>query len=146
MFNAVKCIPSKFNSCLKPCECHILIGELHYVSFPGSISVEVIGFFNWPSPPRRTMALRSTQPLTEMSTRNLPGGYRCGRRVRLTTSPPSVSLLSRNCGSLDVSQSYGPPRPLTGIASHFTVTYKIPLIFHLAEKTEQPQWTMFNKT
>jgi hypothetical protein len=31
------------------------------------------GFFNWPNPPSRTMALGSTQPLTEMSTRNLPG-------------------------------------------------------------------------
>jgi hypothetical protein len=31
-------------------------------------------FFNRPNPSSRTMALGSTQPLTEMSTRNLPGG------------------------------------------------------------------------
>jgi hypothetical protein len=37
------------------------------------------------------MALESTQPLTEMSTRNLPGG-KSGRGVGLTTLPPSVSL------------------------------------------------------
>jgi hypothetical protein len=53
-----------------------------------------IGFFNWPTPSCRTMALGSTQPLTEMSTRNLPGdkGRAGGRqRLNLTTSPSSVS-------------------------------------------------------
>jgi hypothetical protein len=29
---------------------------------------------NWPNPSSRTVALGSTHPLTEMSTRNLPGG------------------------------------------------------------------------
>jgi hypothetical protein len=39
----------------------------------GSIPDEVIAFFfNWPNPSSRDMALGSTQPLTEMSTRNLP--------------------------------------------------------------------------
>jgi hypothetical protein len=40
----------------------------------GSIPDEVIGFFNWSNLSSRTMALGSTQPLTEMSIRNLPGG------------------------------------------------------------------------
>jgi hypothetical protein len=35
---------------------------------------EVIGFSNLPNPSSCTMVLGPTQPLTEISTRNLPGG------------------------------------------------------------------------
>jgi hypothetical protein len=37
----------------------------------GSISDGVIGIFHWHNPSSLTMALGSTQPLTEMSTRNI---------------------------------------------------------------------------
>jgi hypothetical protein len=33
-----------------------------------------VDFFNLTNPSSRTMALGSTQPLTEMNTRNFPGG------------------------------------------------------------------------
>jgi hypothetical protein len=37
-------------------------------------SPDEVDLFNWSNPTSRTMALGSTQPLTEMSTRNVPGG------------------------------------------------------------------------
>jgi hypothetical protein len=40
----------------------------------GSIPDEFIGLFDWPNPFSRIMALRSTQPLTEISIRYLPKG------------------------------------------------------------------------
>jgi hypothetical protein len=56
---------------------------LHYATtrkVAGSNPDEVIGFFNRPNLSNRTVALGSTQPLTEMSTRNLPGGKWCPER------------------------------------------------------------------
>jgi hypothetical protein len=51
----------------------------------GSIPVEVIGFIKLPNPSSRTMILGSTQPLAEMSTRNLPDGKgRPARKADLT--------------------------------------------------------------
>jgi hypothetical protein len=53
--------------------CGNVAGFRHYATsrkVAVSIPDEVIGFFSLPNPSSRTMA----QPLTEMSTRNLPGG------------------------------------------------------------------------
>jgi hypothetical protein len=60
------------------------------------------------------MALESTQPLTEMSTRNLRWGKGW------------LALKAENftdMGSLDVSETCGPPRPVIGIALHFTTVH-----------------------
>jgi hypothetical protein len=66
------------------------------------------------------MALGSTQPITEMDTRNIPGGK--GRPARKADNITAIcgGRLSRICGSFDVSQTHRSPRPLTGIALPFT--------------------------
>jgi hypothetical protein len=48
-----------------------------------------VDFFNLPNPSSRTMALGSTHPLTEMSTRNIPRGKE--RRAR------KADNLTANC-------------------------------------------------
>jgi hypothetical protein len=58
-----------------------------------------VDFFDVPNPSTRAMALWSIHPLiTVMSTRNFSGGKN-GRRVGLTTLPPSVSRMSENVGA-----------------------------------------------
>jgi len=52
------------------------------------------------------MALGSTQPLTEMSTRVFPGG-KGGRCVRLTTLPPSRAVVTKS-GNLNFLEPSGP--------------------------------------
>jgi hypothetical protein len=53
-----------------------LIDFDHSVKAAGSIPDEVTEFFNWPKSSSCTMALESTQPVTEMSTSNIHEGKR----------------------------------------------------------------------
>jgi hypothetical protein len=63
-----------------------------------------VDFFNSPNPSSRTMALGSTQPLTEMSTMNLPGGKK--RVARRADNLAAICELNVwKCGSLNLSQT-----------------------------------------
>jgi hypothetical protein len=74
--------------------------------------------FTLPSPnsSSRTMALGSTQPLTEMNTRNLPGSK--GRPARKADNLTAIyePIVYTKCGRFDVSQPYGLSWHVTGIA------------------------------
>jgi hypothetical protein len=60
--------------------------------------------------------------LKDMSTTNIPKeGKVYTWYERLTTPPPFVSRLSRQCVILNISQPYRPPWPGAGIALFFTV-------------------------
>jgi hypothetical protein len=76
----------------------------------GSIPDGVIGIFHWHNPSGRTMVLGSTQPLTEMSTRNISWG-KGGRCVGLTTLPPSCA----DCLKIWEPQSPGTVRACQGL-------------------------------
>jgi len=66
----------------------------------GSIPDGFNGIFNWQIPCDRTMALESTQPLTEMNTRNFSWGGKGGRCVGLTLRRLSWNLGASNFWNL----------------------------------------------
>jgi hypothetical protein len=66
------------------------------------------------------MTQRSTELLTEMSIGNLPGTK--GRLAHKADNLTAVSRLSRKCGILEVSQTYGPSWRITGLVLHFTLS------------------------
>ena len=80
----------------------------------GSIPNGVIGIFHWHNSSGRTMALGLTQPLTEMSTRNISLGSKGGRCVGLTTLPPHVPVVFKS-GNLNLLETSEPVQVCNGI-------------------------------
>jgi hypothetical protein len=86
-----------------------------------------VDFFSLPDPSSRTMALGSTQPLTEMSIRKFSGS-KGGRFVGLTTLPPSVSRMSEN---VRASTSHS-PKDLRGLYKDSFMFYTFTFIVYMS--------------
>ena len=87
-----------------------------------SIPDGVIGIFHWHNLSGRTMALGLTQPLTEMSKRNISRWGKGCRYAGLTTVAPSCA----DCleiGSLNLREPSGPVQACNGIPFTLTVYY-----------------------
>ena len=81
----------------------------------GSIPVGVIGIFHWHNPSGRIMALESTQPLTEMSTRNISWGVKAAGAYGWQPYHLRVPIVLK-FGSLSLLEPSGPPQACNGIA------------------------------
>ena len=95
----------------------------------GSIPDGVTGIFHWHNPSGRSLALGSTQPLTEMSTRNI--SWRPVRRAdNLTTF---MCRLSWNLGASTSWNPQGLSRPVMGLLYLFAICYLY--LVHLYKQT-----------
>jgi hypothetical protein len=99
-------VNKKWRSWLRHCATNRQVAD----SIPDGVS----GFFHWHNPVGRTMALGSTQPLTEMSTGNISWGVNAAGAMadNLTT------FMCRLSGNLGASTSWNPEglsRPVMGL-------------------------------
>jgi hypothetical protein len=74
----------------------------------GSIPNEVIEFFDWPNSSSHTMAPGSTQPLTDRSTKNLPGWEGFKGRPAHKADKPYCHLWADCLENVGASTSHNP--------------------------------------
>ena len=92
-----------------------LVEALRYMSrVAGSIPDGVSGLFHWHNPSGRTMALATTQRLTEMSTRNISWGLKAAVR-RADNLTNFMCRLSWNLGAWTSWNPQGLSRPVIGL-------------------------------
>jgi len=92
----------------------------------GSIPDGVIGIFHWRNPAGRTMALGLTQPLTEMSTRNISWRVKAAGAYDWQPYHLHVPMFLKS-GSLNLLESSGPVQAYSGIALPFTFMLNVKL-------------------
>jgi len=116
----------RWRSCLRHCATSRKVA--------GSIPYGVIGILYWHNPSGRTMTLGFTQPLTEMSTRNISWGWRrpVRRADNLTTF---ICRLSWNLGTSTSWNPQGLSRHLTGLLYLYLLILYISYIPCLLEWT-----------
>ena len=88
---------------------------LQAVKVAVSIPDGVTGIFHWHNPSGRTMALELTQPLTEMSTRNVSWGVKAAGAYGWHPYHLRVSIVLKS-GSLNLLEYSGPVQGCNGIA------------------------------
>jgi len=92
--------------------------------FAGSIPDGVIWFFHCHNPSGRTMALGSTQPLTEMSTRNISLGVNAAGALGWQPYHLHVPIVLKS-GSLSLLEFSGSVQACNGIALPFYIHHYI---------------------
>jgi hypothetical protein len=105
----------------------------------GSIPDGVTGIFHWHNPSGRTMALGSTQPLTEMSTRNISWGVKAADTYGWQPCHLHVPIVLKS-RSLNLPEPSRPVQACNGIA--------LPLLLYVDQLCAPPilfsvSWIMF---
>ena len=88
----------------------------------GSIPYGVNGIFHWHNPSGRTMTLGLTQPLIEMSTRNISWGVKAAGALGWQPYHFHVLIVLKS-GSLKLLESSGPVQTCNGIALPLPLPY-----------------------